>query len=165
MPESHDISNLFARECYWSPLSKEYEKERVEWERLDGSDLKVMLPSLQAIGSLDTDVSGAHFTYQIPNKKMFDYLGLSYADLDGEFNDADGKIVFSNISPLGPMIRKDALQKFLDENNLKIIWTLLGEKNSFYDRDGAEDIRKCLSGVFTMGDHTLEGLTIKVTDW
>lgn len=165
LPESHDISNMFARECYWSPLSKEYEKERAEWEQLNGSDLKVMLPSLQAIGSLDKDVSGAHFTYQMPNKKMFDYLGLSYADLDGEFKNADGEILFSNISPLGPMIRKDSLQKFLDENNLRIIWTLLGEKNSFYDRHGAEDIRKCLSGVFTMKGDTLEDLTIKVTDW
>ncbi|HAY3506922.1 AVAST type 2 anti-phage system protein Avs2 [Elizabethkingia anophelis] len=164
LPEAQDISNLFARECYWSPLSKEYEKEH-KWRTLNGSNLKVMLPTLEAIGSLDKDVSGAHFGYKIPNRKIFEYLGLSYADIDGEFTDANGDILFSNLSPLGPMIRKDSLQKFLAANNLKIIWTLLGEKNSFYNRNGAEDIRKTLSGVFTIENNTIKGSTIKVTDW
>ncbi|ANF52929.1 hypothetical protein A0O34_21455 [Chryseobacterium glaciei] len=165
LPEANDVSNLLARECYWSPLSKEFEKEREKWEILDGSELKVMLPTAEAIGSLDKDNSGAHFGYQVPNKKIFEYLGLKYADLDGEFIDDNGEILFSNMSPLGSMIRKDSLQKFLDENNLRIIWTLLGEKNSFYDRDGLEDIRKSLSAVFTMENNSLQGATIKVTDW
>ncbi|PIF45363.1 hypothetical protein CLU96_2365 [Chryseobacterium sp. 52] len=164
LPEAYEVSNLVAREAYWSPLSKQYGKEHGTWRTLEDSNLKVMLTSLEAIGSLEGDDSGAHFHYKIPNKKMFDKLEFRYADHDGELLGPTGEVLFSNISPLGPMIRKDTLEKFLSENNLEIIWTLLGEKNAFYNRELGQDIRKSLSGVFGMEDRELKG-TIKITDW
>lgn len=165
LPEASEVSNLLARENYWSPLSKEIGKERAIWHSLEDTNFKVMLPTGEAIGSLDKDYSGAHFGYQMPNKKIFENLGLSYADQDGEFQNPEGEILFSNLSPLGCMIRKDSLQKFLEENNLRIIWTLLGEKNSFYEESREEDIRKSLSGVFTMENRELKDSPIKVSDW
>ncbi len=104
LPQAYEVSNLLARECYWSPLSTQYQKEHGVWRTINNNRLKVMLPTNQAIGSLDKDNSGAHFHYQIPNKEIFEKLDLRYADLDGEFQNDEGEILFTNISPLGCMI-------------------------------------------------------------
>ncbi len=166
LPEAHNVSNLLARERYWSPLSKKYDKEHGLWRTLEDSSIKVMLPAEEATGDLDKDESGAHFGYKIPCKKMFDALELSYADQDGEFRDKKGEILFSNLSPLGCMIKKEALLKFLEDNDLKIVWTLLGEKDAFYRTDGGEDIRKSLSCVFTLeNDEVMMKGNLKIKDW
>lgn len=164
LPEAYEVSNLLARESYWSPLSKQYQKEHGMWRFLDDSNLKIMLPAWEGIGSLDGDDSGAHFRYKMPNKMMLEKLQLNYADQDGEFSGPSGEIVFSNISPLGCMIRKDVLEKFLNECNLEIIWTLHGEKNAFYKNGYSHAIRKSLSGVLTR-DIANMSVPIKITDW
>lgn len=164
LPEAYEVSNLLARESYWSPLSKQNEKEHGTWRFLENSNLKIMLPAVEGIGSLDSDNSGAYFRYKMPNKKMYEKLALTYADQDGEFSGPNGEILFSNISPLGCMIRKDALEEFLYECNLEIIWTLHGEKNIFYKNGYSTAIRKSLSSVITR-DNANINIPIKITDW
>jgi hypothetical protein len=166
LPEAYEVSNLFARESYWAPLSKKYEKERGTWRILEDSNLKVMISAQEGVGHLDGDDSGTHFHYKIPCKKLFEALDLEYANQDGELQNPAGEIIFSNVSPSGCMIRQDALTKFLDENDLEIVWTLLGEKNAFYDREFAKDIRKSYSAVFTLVNEQVQlSGEIKVTDW
>ena len=165
LPEPYEVSNLFARECYWSPLSKMYQKEHGFRRKLEDSNLTITLPVVEAIGSLDKDRSGAHFWYKIPNREIFESLGLTYSSKDGDFEDENGEILFMNVSSIGCLIRKDVLQKYLDDNNLQIIWTLLGEKNSFYDRGITGDIRKSISGVVVFENNDLINKSLKVIDW
>lgn len=57
-------------------------------------------------------------------------------------------------------IRKDALLQFLDENNLKIFWTCLGEKQILgdtYDRIKYTQWLE-LSGVFTLNANGVDGI-------
>lgn len=164
LPESYEVSNLLARESYWSPLSKIYQKDHGFKRKLEDTNYTVALPVVEAIGSLDKDRSGAHFWYKIPNKEIFEALDLRYSDKDGDLEDCNGKVLFTN-SPLGCLIKKDILQKYLDENNLRIIWTLLGEKNSFYDRGHTGDIRKSISGVVELENNDLKRISLKVIDW
>lgn len=164
LPEAYDISNLLARENYWSPLSLQLQKEHERWRTLDGSTHKVMLPVMEGMGSLDKDNSGAHSRYTMPTRVLFEALGMVYAEQDGEFLDVDGNLIATNISPLGCMIRKDVLDVALSKLNMIPIWTLTGEKNAFHgDRDD-RDIRRSISGVYDFESGSLTG-SMKIGDW
>jgi hypothetical protein len=164
LPENHSVTDLLARENYWSPISKQQQKETSVWQSLRNSSHKVMLSTSTAIGELSEDKSGAHFDYPMPCKKLFDGLGLRYAAKDGEFENAAGEIIITNASLNGCLIRKDALLTFLKAHNLDVVWLLLGEKNSFNKNDDDQDFRKAMSGVYYFQDDILTG-TMNVTDW
>jgi len=164
LPEPREVSNLLSRENYWSPLSIELQKEQTKWRTLEDSSHKVIVPVSEGMGSLSEDKSGAYSKYHMPCKLLFDALDLSYADQDGDFRDAHGQLVATNISPLGCMIKKDVLEKVLSELKLKAIWTLTGEKNAFYDDRDEKDIRRSMSGVYDFEQGLCTG-SMKIGSW
>jgi hypothetical protein len=164
LPENHSLTDLLARENYWSPISKEQQRETSLWQTLRDSNHKVMLATATAIGEMSEDKSGAHFQYLMPARKLFDALGLHYARKDGEFLNPAGEIVVTNVSPNGAMIRKDELQSFLETQNMEVIWLLLGEKNSFNRNNEDDDFRKAMSGVYSLAEEEISG-SMNVTDW
>lgn len=163
LPENHDESNLLARENYWSPISVEIQKKADKWEKLEGSTHKVMLPTKEGTGHLSEDYSGVRFDYKMPCRELYDTMGLRYSQIDGEFEDEKGNVVFSNLSPVGPMIRKETLFAFLKAKGYRIIWTLLGEKNAFND-SSLGDVRKSISGVYLLDGEEIKG-DFKVNNW
>lgn len=128
MPESHKANlSLLNRENYWSPASKDNEKE--EWEKLKKADFTVMVATTEAVGELSQDKSGAHFGYEMPCKLLFEGMGLHYASEDGDFKDASGELVVTTAEG-GVLISKNHLLSFLKHKRLGIIWCLLGEKRT-----------------------------------
>ncbi len=144
MPENaDDYTNILNREKFWSPAYLDQGDEKHEWvEIMDNithtsTGYKVMVATTSAKGSISEDKSGANFNYNIPCKALFEGLKLKYSNTDGDFLNDNGEKIVTNVSTKGILIRKKELMTFLNENNLSIIWTLLGEKiaeseNNFY---------------------------------
>lgn len=152
MPESQPLSGLFNRESFWSPASKYYQKTQKLWENLEGSRHKVIIATIDAVGELSKDNSGAHYVYRMPCQTIFEGMGLRYAPKDGDFSNVAGEIVVTNSNPRGVLIRKKDFIDFLEENRLEIVWTLLGEKNVWSSQHRDPEISlKVISGVYTLG--------------
>jgi hypothetical protein len=84
-------------------------------------------------------------------------MKLQYAPIDGNLKNLTGEVVVVNSNPKGVLIRKKDLLQFLEENNLDIIWTLLGEKFSFIDSRKEKSYFKVPCGVYYLEDGKLNG--------
>jgi hypothetical protein len=158
MPESHRAnSSLINRENYWSEASKENGAEN--WTALEGSNIKVMVTTTEAVGEMSQDKSGAHFRYDMPCKLLFEGMKLQYGKEDGTFVNSEGETVALSHYKGGILMRKDYLIHFLDENNLDIVWTILGEKNALGGGfgDHGVDYFKVINGVYTTNANTISG--------
>ncbi|WP_181841839.1 AVAST type 2 anti-phage system protein Avs2 [Emticicia sp. BO119] len=123
----HDISRIIDREKFWAPAYLDEEKE-VMWQKISGTDYKLIIATTNAKGSMEKDNSGANQNYNIPSKILFEGLKLQYAPLDGSFKDETGEIIVKATASKGLMIAQDKLFQYLEVNNLDIIWTISGEK-------------------------------------
>ena len=73
-------------------------------------------------------------SYLKPSRQLFEGMGMNYSERDGEFVDAEGKLVCFdtrvNYNSHGYfLVRKDALLEYLRTNHKRIMWALIGEKN------------------------------------
>jgi len=166
LPESNSCnSNLFNRENYWSPIAKARFKETANWENLEDTDYKIIVSTSQAVGEISDDNSGAHFIYDMPCKEIFDGLKLRYGSVDGEFIDSRGNVIATRAHSRGLLIKEKPLLKFLKKNNLEIIWTLLGEKQSYGGHQFREENQiSTVSGVFLLEKQELKGKTRLIQD-
>ncbi len=99
-------------------------------------------------------------TYEIPCKSIIDYLHLEQQKYDGYFYSKDGTLVsfdgnLANICK-GLLIRKDYLDKYLKENNLRLFWTCFGEKQ--YSLGDGQQIIGEWSGFFYLEGDKVEGV-------
>lgn len=149
MPESYEAcTDLINRENYWSLISKNTYDGK--WQIIRDTNYKIMITTSEAVGEMSEDKSGAHFRYEMPNKKIFQEMKLIYSSIDGEFVNENGEFIVIHPNPHGILINKKAFLDYLNFNNLDIIWTLLGEKTSRkgdFDEDG-EYLFKVISGVY-----------------
>jgi len=145
MPENSDKYVLFLREHYWSPaykqcMEEDYQGNEVDiWENLiDQKTNKIIssiiIPTEEYTWGKDVDFSiNESFNFIIPSKYLFEGMKMKYSDKDGEYLDQNNNLICYNPSveyntKQYLLIRKEPLQKFLQENDLEIFWTLLGEK-------------------------------------
>ena len=169
LPECSDQYQVFSREYYWSPAYKYFDNPyygRTLWAEVDidspiGSVMVASELHRWESGSDDEDSS-----YCAPREYMFSRAGLEYSDLIGEWLDSTKQIVCfdPSINRKGTrslVIKKDVLVKFLNENELEIFWTCLGEKNIHGDMFSSrkETISKWLElhGVFKLENDQLVG--------
>lgn len=158
MPENHDgFSRLINREKFWSPCYFDEGKD-LKWETIRDTNLKVIVATTSAKGGMEDDKSGANSNYNIPCQTLFEGMNLQYASNDGDFIDTAGETIVTNINPKGTMIRKDKLVDFLSQNNLEIIWTLLGEKISDLGDHNYDFGVPC--GVFYLDNDSFKGKII-----
>ena len=102
-----------------------------------------------------------------PSSLIYKGMGLNYGQREGEFIDYS-KVVqcfapnVYNDSKSYLLVRKRSFLKFLNKNNLKIVWTVLGEKQIIGGRSfGAEHHRRLkISGAYYFENEELNG-TIK----
>jgi hypothetical protein len=100
-----------------------------------------------------------------PCSDLFDKMKLVYSSREGDFTDQSGRLICFDPSAYRNcksvlLIRKNNLQQYLQENNLQILWTVLGEKNIVggwaerkADNAGMQDI----NGVYYLNEDTVEG--------
>jgi hypothetical protein len=163
-PEDYTISNLLAREQFWSPISKQSKKGSQQWIQFEEAGCKVALATNYAVGELSEDKSGAHFQHQMPCKMIKDGMRLHYSRRDGDFVDSTGETIMINDSLNGVLIKKTAFMEYLKQNKLEVIWVFLGEKNSFSKEDRKRGFRKSLSGIYYLQEDELVG-DMHMTDW
>lgn len=128
----------------WSPACNEL--RNYEWENADGtpqvtnsfdiSKVSVMNATINALWESQYDASFQEYPKQdIPCLKLLEDLKLHEGVINGNFYDEKERLIaFDSCNvgiPEGLVIRMDALQSFLNENDFQLFWILLAEKR-FY---------------------------------
>lgn len=141
MPEAGELIHVFLGEFYWSPVYFDGVGGDSEWiKECDHGNMElpceVLLPNIDYLCekgvydcSLDEPIS-----ITLPSKSIVDMMGLKWDGKDYKFYNKEGKLIAfdPSIDEEGPsslLINKEEFLKFLDDNDLSIVWTLLGEKN------------------------------------
>jgi hypothetical protein len=171
-PENSNQYQVFSREYYWSPAYRFFDDPyygRSQWAEVyenrsdEDAIAEVMVTTESHIwesGASDEERP----SYLAPRELMYEKMQLQYSKNIGEWLNTQGEVVcfYPSVNKQGNsclLIRKDILVKFLDDNNLKIFWTCLGEKqihgNSYHETKILEWLE--LSGVFTLSSDCVEG--------
>lgn len=159
LPENRDDhSNLINREKFWSPAYLDvYKNNNKIWETIQNTKYQVIVSTESANGGIEDDRSGANRSYNIPCKYIFEGMKLQYAQTDGNLKNTNDETIVMNSNPQGVLMRKKDLVQFLENNNLDVIWTLLGEKMSFDNSRGEESYFTVPCGVYYLMNGKLEG--------
>jgi hypothetical protein len=172
MPEGTEWYELFNREYYWSPGFQEFNKRYIEEtenseefqlnDNKTGSYIANCYVTTKAYyWEEEYDHSKEESFYIIiPSKLIYDQMHLHHSDREGEFVDADNNIIcfdpsVYNNSFSASLIKKQPFLDFLKTNKLKIIWTLLSQKqiiggHRFTSNDNPPPLD--ISGVYYLDD-------------
>ena len=140
MPESHETYHVMLGEFFWAPAFLFHNVPYFHhegWTR-DTSDLlpvDVRIPTDQYFyesGGFDCSIEqtiGMH----LPAKWLADGMYLRWNGVEGCYHDGSGTLIAHDPSigqpgPSALVVRRDALLRFLEENDCDLVWTLLGEK-------------------------------------
>ncbi|MDO9399238.1 MAG: hypothetical protein Q7T79_00915 [bacterium] len=172
-PENSDQYHVFSREYYWSPAYRFFDNPyygRSQWEDVhEKGNYEQTIGEVMVTTERHNWEPGADHreqpSYFAPREYMYEKMLLQYSKNIGEWLNTEGEVVCFDPSVNQEessclLIRKDALLRFLDENNLKIFWTCLGEKQILgdsYDRIKYTQWLE-LSGVFTLNASGVDGV-------
>lgn len=173
MPESGDRYEMFSREYYWSSAQDYFMTEYyegTEWTvvRDKESGNYVAEVNITAQGFLweeEFDKSKEEtISFLKPSTVIYKGMDLKYSQREGEFIDNSGIVqcfapnVYHD-SPSFLLVRKDSFLKFLNENDLMIVWTVLGEKQIIGGRSfGTENHGRLeVSGAYYFDNFQLVG--------
>jgi hypothetical protein len=142
MPESHERFEVFNREYYWSPAYKYFQKEYYDggrWRSLmsrkhDKSLAQVIVTCENYFWEEGFDQSKEKpLSFLKPCLDVYEKMGMSCSDKEGEFVNAKGEVicfdpsVYHDCKP-SLLVRKQDFLDYLKENELCVVWTVLGEK-------------------------------------
>lgn len=142
MPESGSRYEVFSREYYSSPAHEYFMKEYYggdEWTEVYDRELgesiaNVNITTIDFLWEEEFDNSKEQtISFLKPSTVIYRGMGLRYGDREGEFISDSGELqcFAANVhhdSKSYLLIKRESFSKFLSENNLKIVWTILGEK-------------------------------------
>lgn len=152
MPEANEFHDLLCKEYYWADAYKDQIFEN-EWKKLErwGNNAPHNVDVMPTAERHSWESSGEEngYSFLAPNNLLIEKLSINYADTLGYWNDMEGNLIAfdpsvtsSTYSKNALAIRKLDLIKFLEENNLKIFWTVLGEKWYRGSSHGRDEIPK-----------------------
>ena len=168
MPESHESYSVFCKEHYWSPAYKDamLKSDEPRWQPIrqdrsnfsDSSIIASVLPTAEEHRWEGSE----HTSFYGPINEMFNAMNLNISSVPGGYKDNNGE--FSCIDPhmFGVdrselLVNEKLLNNYLSENNLKIIWTVLGEKQVLGSSQKSKWID--MSGVYYLENEMLFGDT------
>lgn len=167
MPESHELSQVFLGEFFWSPAFKYHNVPYFShngWTHGNHNEIpkKVLVTTdkyLQESSGFDCSGDESYNIY-LPAQLLVDKMQLQWNGIEScFFNRAGHLIVFDpsvrEIGPIACLINREALLQFLNQNGYDILWTLLGEKIIL--NGNPLHARLELSGAFRFKDGQLEG--------
>lgn len=174
MPENSDRYQIFSREYYWSPAYKSFWREYnndTQWQKIQnrGSNRtisKVIVTSESFFWEEEFDHSKEKtIGFLKPCLEIYEKLNLKYSEREGEFVDMNGKVICFDPSVNQNckqflLIRKNELTRFLQENGLRIVWTVIGEKNIIGDYINRYE-RVEISGFCYLENGKIDGDIIK----
>ncbi|MEZ9807576.1 AVAST type 2 anti-phage system protein Avs2 [Vibrio cyclitrophicus] len=142
MPEGSDRYELFNREFYWSEAFQSFKSDYYscsDWTEVTDQDsgtkiADVSVTSINYLWEEEFDKSKTDtLSFIKPSSLIFEKMGLISSETEGSYEDKDGNIVCFAAEALTDskthlLIKKEPFLIMLNENNLDIVWTLLGEK-------------------------------------
>ncbi len=173
MPESGDRYEMFSREYYWSPAQDYFMTEYfggTEWsvvhDRKSGEYIAEVNVTAQGfLWEEEFDKSKEEtISFLKPSTVIYKGMDLKYSQREGEFID-NSEIVqcfAPNVyhdSKSYLLVRKGSFIKFLNENKLKVLWTILGEKQIIGGRSFGTEYhgRLEISGAYYLESEELNG--------
>jgi len=153
MPEIGSRYEIFNREYYWSPAYKYFLNEYYEGE----TDRNVYnKKTSELIASVNITVENYRWEEEFdkskeeaidflkPSLNIFEGMKLQYSTNEGEFTNSKGDLICFSVnvnhnSKQYFLIKKKPFLDYLQENKLKILWTILGEKQIIGGRTFRED--------------------------
>lgn len=170
MPESSDRYEIFSREYYWSQAHQYFMNEYyngLEWrDVIDPNSnqhiAKVIVPTESFLWEEEFDKSKEDaIRFLKPCTNIYRDMNLKYSRKEGEFLNSTNEVIcfdtsvyYNSKSHL--LIRKIPFLKYLQENKLTIIWTVLGEKQIIGGHTNNYD-RLEINGVFHLEDVEITG--------
>ncbi|MBW5978523.1 AVAST type 2 anti-phage system protein Avs2 [Klebsiella sp. CVUAS 11332] len=174
MPEGSNRYQLFNREFYWSKAFQFFKSDYYggsDWAPVtdQNSGTKIVDVSVTSISYLweeEFDKSKIDtLSFLKPSFLIFDKMGLKNGKVEGSYEDKDGNIVcFAaealNNSKIHLLVKKEPFLRMLNENNLDIVWTLLGEKGVIGGSLNSNHHYGCIefSGSFYLDNGELKGV-------
>ncbi|MDD2697209.1 MAG: hypothetical protein PHF17_00260 [Arcobacteraceae bacterium] len=157
MPSEKGHSQMFNREHYWSEAYKFFQNPyyggHEDWTEIEPGygtyakkyAHKVALTTDQYYWEDEYDYSKeGSFSILKPSKILFDGLNMRYSKKDGEFIDKSNNLTcfeasVDNETHQCLLVKKENLLKFLNDNDLTIVWTIIGEKQIHMPLYGRHD--------------------------
>lgn len=173
MPESSDLYQIFDKEYYWSKPIKSFKKEYdgiKYWTELNDPENRqtrfiVSVTSINYTWSHEYDRSKVdNLQFLKPSLLISEKMKLISSNKAGHYEDENGNIICFAAEALYEseaclLIKKEPFLRMLQENDLEIAWTFLGEKgviggpmNSDYSFSRIE-----FSGSFYFEENTITG--------
>lgn len=161
MPEGGEFINIFSEELYWSPVYKcmfnsdDYE----DWRTIDSSDINIKI--LPTVEERNWEGSNA-ISYFILVNQINKGMNLKSSDTTSFYYNHektlacfDPSVVDNQNSKLN--INKKLFLQYLSTHNLKVIWTVLGEKQIIgYGPANSSNKWLELSGIYYIDEITNE---------
>jgi hypothetical protein len=144
MPESHELYRIFLGEFFWSPAYKYFNTPYYHhegWSR--GYQERIPKPIYVSTEEYARDGQGFDcsiddgYTIKLPCNLLVDEMKLNWRGVEGEFYDENSNLIAFDPSVRSTgtgalLIRKDRFISFLEQCGYEVLWTVLGEKMSFY---------------------------------
>ncbi|MEG0915525.1 MAG: hypothetical protein RSF68_00780 [Myroides sp.] len=142
MPESANRYQMFSREYYWSAANETFSDPYYRgesWSEIYDNKThqlvgKVAVTAVDYLWEEEYDASKeSTISFYKPTEVLFNLLDLQYSKVEGHLLTRDGQMICFDPCATQPthsclVVKKDELIKKLEENNLNIFWTVLGEK-------------------------------------
>ena len=142
MPKASSRYELFSREYYWSLACnffreqgyREYTWSNIQDQNTDKFIGKAAVTAVSYLWEEQFDASKeSAISFYKPTENLFNLLDLQYSKVEGELLNKDGEMICFDPCAMHPthsclIVRKNDLIKKLEENDLNIFWTVLGEK-------------------------------------
>ncbi|TVO37187.1 AVAST type 2 anti-phage system protein Avs2 [Vibrio algivorus] len=173
MPEGSDRYELFDREFYWSEAFQSFKSDYYsgsDWTEVTDQDsgtkiADVSVTSINYLWEEEFDKSKTDtLSFLKPSSLIFEKMGLISGETEGSYEDKDGNIVCFAAEALTDsnthlLIKKEPFLRMLNENNLDIVWILLGEKGVIGGSIGSNHSygRIEFSGSFYLDNGELNG--------
>ncbi|ENW24071.1 hypothetical protein F925_01763 [Acinetobacter lwoffii NCTC 5866 = CIP 64.10 = NIPH 512] len=175
MPESVDRYQIFFKEYYWSAAFSFFQNEfhsGQTWRDVSDGEYNekiadICVTAINYLWEYGNDAS-IRETVSIlkPCELIANGMHLQNSENDGELTDENGNLISfaaKGVDGKGSylLIKKESFIKFLNQNNLKIIWTILGEKGVVggYESPTHNLNRIEFSGSYFMANNNVQGNT------
>jgi hypothetical protein len=154
----------YAGEYPWHPYFCNISEWRYDEDRDGEINVEYQVPICEyewESGSVDRSIDES-IRFYMPSSKIINDLCLSKSLHSGAWSNGNGELIFLDPStrsegPSYALIKKDDMQRWLVENQLRIVWLIGGEKQLF--TYGADKFygRLVFSGMFTLWDNEITG--------
>lgn len=173
IPESSDRYQVFDREYYWSKAHQYFnnnyygglEHHEIELKDASKSKIEVILTSCNYLWGKGNDGSiEGSLNILKPSSFIYNGMGLKPTRNVAEFVNENNELscfgpALDNKDKAYLLVNKRLFMEYLESNKLKVVWTILGEKNIIGGFSSKEySGRLEISGAYKLNEQGLEGV-------